>query len=166
MNRSIFQMLICLWALTCTSATAQPQPSSRAEPCADVITTLYPEWHAKLPRETLPRIEIRNCRLGDWGILQIAAYRAGSGAPDLVVDTARTTVVKCVMARKVFILETAGASSNVVQVVTYDNGVPRLALSEAIRAYSRIQMSWKSVTVGLPQEDGSERKFEFATGID
>jgi hypothetical protein len=69
------------------------------------------------------------------------------------------------MVGDVFVLETAGASSNVVQVVLYENGTPRLALIDSIRAYARIDMSWKKVVVGLPQEEGPEKVYEFPTGM-
>jgi hypothetical protein len=132
--------------------------------CDEVVTTLYPEWRSKLPRHKLRRVDVRNCRVGDWGVLQIAAWREGGGEPALVVDTDRTTIVKLAMAGNVFVLETAGASSNVVQAVVYENGIPRLALRDAIKAYAHIEVNWKKVVLGLPQEKGPERVYEFPTG--
>ncbi len=145
-------------------AFSQSVQRSGTKPCEEVVTSLYPEWHSKLPREKLRHVDVRNCRTGDWGILQVAVWPEGGQNPGLVVDTNRSTIVKIAMAGDVFVLETAGASSNVVQVIVYRNGLPRLALSEAIKAYAHIDISWKKVIVGLPQEKGPERVFEFPTG--
>jgi hypothetical protein len=141
------------------------RPPYRADDlCSEIVTTLYPQWTAKIPPQKLRRVEIRNCRVQNWGFLQIAAWGEDASSPSLVVDTRRTTIVKAAMVRDVFVLETAGASSNVVQVVVYHNGTPRLVLDDSIKAYAHIEMSWKKVVVGLPQEKGPERVYEFPTG--
>jgi hypothetical protein len=145
--------------------TRSGPPYRPGELCDEVVTTLYPEWSAKISRERLARVEVRNCRVKDWGFLQIAAWNEDATRPSLVVDTRRTTIVKVAIAGDVFVLETAGASSNVVQVVVYKNGRPQLVLDDAIKAYAHIEITWKKVVVGLPQEKGPDKVYEFPTGM-
>lgn len=157
-------MIALLVFLFSISAFGQGAHASRPKLCDEVVTTMYPEWISRIPRPNMRKVEVRNCRIGDWGFLQIAAWPDRGEQPSLLVETNRSTIVKIAMAGNVFVLETAGASSNVVQVVTYDKGTPRLVLSDAIKAYARIDMSWKKVVVALPQQKGPERVYEFPTG--
>ena len=110
-------------------ALSHAQTIPPRKPCDEIVTTVYPGWLSRVPRQTLRRVEIRNCRVRDFGILQIVAWREGANVPDLVEDTDRFSIVKVAMSGDVFVLETAGASSNVVQVVLYENGIPRLAIA-------------------------------------
>ena len=156
--------MILLLVFVAAPALGQNDRGSPPKLCDEVVTTVYPQWLSRVPRQELRRVEVRNCRVEDWGFLQIAAWSDHGQRPALVVETKRSTIVKIAMTGDVFVLETAGASSNVVQVVVYEKGQPRLALSDAVKAYAHIDMSWKKVVVGLPQEEGPERVYEFATG--
>jgi hypothetical protein len=164
MTRKSLWMLVVLafWlgvpGMTQRGSTAPPKL------CEEVVTTLYPEWHSKLPRQKLARIEVRNCRVEDWGFLQIAAWNSDASEPSLVVDTKRSTIERLVMAGNVFVLETAGASSNVVQVVVYQSGRPQLVFSDATRGEVHIETTWQKVIVRRPQEGGPARVTEFPTG--
>lgn len=157
-------LLLLAWVVS-LSAVGQAAPASNNGLCPEIVSTFYPQWTAKLQTERLRRIEVRNCRVEDWGFLQIAAWEEDASRPTLIVDTCRTTIVKAAMARDVFVLETAGVSSNVVQVVTYENGKPRLALDDAIKAYAGVDITWKKVVVVLSDGRDSERIYEFPTGI-
>jgi hypothetical protein len=160
-------LCVLVAALLAAPAFCQFPTLPLSELCDEVVTTAYPRWASARPRQTLPRVEVRVCRVDErgWGFLQIAAFEEHASQPSLLVDTLRTTIVKMAMAGDVFVLETAGASSNVVQVIVYEKGVPRLVLHDAIKAYAHIDMSWKKVVVGLPQQDGSEIVHEFPTGM-
>ena len=166
----------CVWVavlLLLTPGAPMLGQHERSEPpyqagdlCAEVVSTLYPQWTSRTTRESLARIEVRNCPVADWGFLQIAAWEEGASRPTLVVDTRRTTIVKVAMAGDVFVLETAGASSNVVQVVQYKSGRPQLVLDDAIKAYAQVDISWKKVVISLPQEKAPPKVYEFPTGMD
>jgi hypothetical protein len=143
--------------------TTAPHPPGHL--CEEVVTTHYPQWTSKISRDRLARVEVRNCRVEDWGFLQIAAWNADAARPSLVVDTRRTTIVKTAMVGNVFVLETGGASSNVIQVVVYKDGRPQLVFDDAIKAYAHIDITWRKVVVGLPQDKGPEKVYEFSTGM-
>jgi hypothetical protein len=159
---AMVRVLLLCFPLVLAAETERETPG---ELCKEVVTTLYPKWSAGEPRDRLRRVEVRNCRVASWGFLQIAAWKDSGTLPSLVVDTRRVTIVKAAMAGDVFVLETAGASSNVVQVVLYQGGEPKLVLDDAVKAYAQIELGWKKVSVILPGEGGTARVYEFPTGM-
>jgi len=164
-NVCVLVLLAPLFSVSTQGQKTRSEPPYRpGELCDEIVTTVYPEWHAWMPRQKLARVEVRNCRVGESGFLQIAAWTSHASEPGLVVDTKRMTIVKLAMAGNVFVLQTAGASSDVVQVVYYKNGTPHLAFSDATRADVHIDMTAKKVILRWPQEKGPERVYEFPTG--
>ena len=66
----------------------------------------------------------------------------------------------------VFVFETAGASSNVVQVIVFKNGKPELAMNDAFKAYVDIRVTGDWVTITVPKIGANpEKVFRFPTGI-
>lgn len=137
---------------------SQRQP---VEPCPLVVSRLGRDASVLTEPGKGNVLEIRSC---EPGVLQLVAWGRRATEP-LVVETGRTSLVSLVMsAENVFVVETAGASSNVVQVVVFENGVPRLALNDSARAFADIRVAWKEVVVTLAPPGEPARVFRFSTG--
>lgn len=153
-----FGTLVC-FILGSQMLGAESQPAL----CTDVLTTLARSRATASHRASGNLVEIRSC---DPGVLQIAAWGARGTAP-LIVETNRTSIVSLATASDtVYVVETAGASSNAIQVIVFDHGVPRLALNEAGKAYADIRISWKEVVVTIAPDGEPPKSFRFATNIE
>lgn len=109
------------------------------------------------------KVDIRIC---DGGGLQIAAWGKAKAAPLLVEAGGSSIFSVATAADTVFVIATAGATGTFVQVVTFEKGLPRLALDQAVRAYPEIKVGWKEVQIRMNPADPNTRVFKFATQID
>lgn len=139
-----------------------PNRAGREQVCKQVLATLGTRRVFRLPLSTMQRVEIRTC---EEGSLQLVAWEKDRPAPSLVVETNRTSIVQLLVLGNVFVFETAGASSDVVQVILFEAGKPRLAFNDAFKATARIETSWKTVRMTVRNDDGSERTLTFPTGL-
>jgi hypothetical protein len=140
--------------------------SKQREPriCDQLVTTLIPQRVFRVPDNQLPRVEIRSCAAGISEGLQLVAWQRGAFAPSLVVDTYRFTVAQLVMSGNAFVIQTAGGTTDVLQVIVYENGKPRLALERFIKGYPTITTRYEEVRIDIPQEDGPGAQVSFPTG--
>ena len=122
------------------------------ELCSDVITTLVPQRVFQVPTQKLPRVELRSCEPGVSETLQIAAWERSASRPSLVVETSRSTIVQLAMSSNVFVIHSAGGSSDGLQVVVFNQGKPHLALEKYLRAAITIRLERDEVIVETREE--------------
>ncbi len=159
MTISRFAFVIYVFA----NASVAASPSGQPRLCDKVLTTLVRGSSSIGYAQRGNYLEIRSC---EPGVLQLAAWGLRQTAP-LVVETNRTSIVSlATISDTVYAIQTAGASSNVVQVIVFENGIPRLALNEAIRAYADILITWKELVITIPSADSKPKVFKFATQIE
>jgi hypothetical protein len=131
--------------------------------CNKVVTTLARNAVVDRERRTGNMVEIRAC---DPGVLQIVAWGTETERP-LIVETNRTSLASLTTAADtVYVIQTAGASSNVIQVIVFEKGVPHLRVNEAVKAYADVQFTWKEVLIRIPLPGESPLVFHFPTGIE
>jgi hypothetical protein len=108
-------------------------------------------------------LEVRSC----WpGVLQLVAWGKNRVEP-LIVETSRTSIVSIATADdSVYVVETGGMSSNVIQAVVFEGGVPRLAFSDAFKAYAEIKISKIEVVVRIRVPGEPDKVLTFSTGIE
>lgn len=121
-------------------------PLLGAELCPTVQTSI-PVWKGA-------RFELRRC---EGGILQLAAYGAQRRTPSVVRDTHGLGVVSLVVSGDVVVLETPGPSSNMLQVIMWEGGQPKLVFQETYKAYAEVKTSRQTVEVFIPQPGGTRR---------
>ena len=155
----ICAFFICALANVIGAAHPHDQPPL----CNKLLTTLARSSSSDRQAQKGNVLEIRSC---EPGVLQLAAWGAGQARP-LIVETNRTSIVSlATVSDTVYVIQTAGASSNVVQVIVFENNVPRLALNEAVKAYADIRITWKEVVVTIPSTASESQVFKFATQIE
>ena len=139
-------------------ASSSAQTDYRNTLCREIVTQLFPEGKPRTSIGDLPRLEVRRC---DEGILQVVGWSPKESVPHLIRDTNRTSITSLVTAGNVAVLETAGASSNVVQVIVFEAGKFTVAFEDAFKSYATITTSWKEVKITCfrSSQDTVERTF-------
>lgn len=96
------------------------------------------------------RLEIRRCLAATSGVLQVSVLDAKTDHVLGTVETNRFSVVQLVTVGRIVVLETAGASSNVLQVIEVRDDTAKLAFTDAHKCNAEISTSWKVVRIKLP----------------
>ena len=131
-------------------------------PCGEILTQVFPRMGRGVSAKDVARLEIRRC--GEEGFLQLVGWARQETKPHLVADTMRTSVVSLLSSGDVTVVETAGASSNVVQVVIFESGRFRVAFEDAFKSYATISTSWKEVRIICRRANGEIVERTFPTG--
>lgn len=106
-------------------------------------------------------VEVRAC---EAGVLQLIAR--GKGSRTITVETNRTSIVSAAFASEsVFAIQTAGASSNMIHVILFNDHTPRVALERSAKAYAQLSVAWKTLTVLIETPGHGVEKHEFSTGV-
>jgi hypothetical protein len=96
------------------------------------------------------RVEVRRCEPKASGVLQVVVRDRTAGRQIAVYETDRFVVVQMVLAGQLLALETAGASSNVIQVIEVAGRSSRVAFQEAYKCYAEVSTSRSAVQVRIP----------------
>jgi hypothetical protein len=153
-------LLAVVWILSNTQSSFGQSTSGirGSKPCGQRLAILAGSTAALEGKENV--VEVRAC---EAGVLQLVAI----GNSIITVETNRTSVVSAVFVSDVvFAIQTAGASSNMVHVIVFDNGVPHVALIRSVKAYAQFSVSWKTLTVSIPVAGGRFEKHEFPTKLE
>ena len=130
--------------------------------CPTIVTALAPQLIFDVPTEKLRRVELRTCAAG--GDIQVVAWQDKADGPTLVLDSERTTVVQLVMSHNVFLLQTAGGTADRIQVIIYEDGVPRIGFDRFTRNEPEIRLTTHRLHMDLPDGKGRIEHFTFPTG--
>ena len=148
-----------VWILGLSASALFGQSSQEPGSCKTLIGQFFP--HQSRLKVGSSSLDIRVCEPS--GMIQLMA-RGGSGAP-LLVDTNRTSVSSIVMAGDIVVIETAGASSNMVHVFEFKPGsAPRILYENAFKQYLHAETSYKEVVLYLAGD--GPLVLRFATGRD
>lgn len=116
--------------------------------CDILLTRLIPARSVRLQDSEAQRLEIRTCVPSR--ILQVVAFSESSDVPAFFIDTHRTSISTLVMAGDVIVLETAGASSNVLQVFVFPRrGAPQMVFEDAFKAYATVETAFRDVKIRI-----------------
>lgn len=130
--------------------------------CPTVVTALAPQLIFDVPTEKLRRVELRTCAAG--GDIQIVAWQDKASEATLVLDSERTTVVQLVMSKNVFFLQTAGGTAHRIQVIVYEDGVPRIGFDRFTKNEPAIRLTAQYLYMDLADAKGRIQRFTFPTG--
>jgi hypothetical protein len=129
---------------------------SASDLCSEIQSSLVPQSKFTVPTTKLARLEIRRCDLEYADLLQLVGWAGGASRPALIVDTNRSTVAELVMRGNVVVIVTAGATTEVLQVIRFSKGVPKLALERHLKEIPKVTISSDTVNIRFTYEGLSE----------
>jgi hypothetical protein len=115
------------------------------------------------PTEKDPeRVEIRRCFPKDvFGPLQIAAWSRHDAAPRLIVETSDVIVTQLASVRGVVVVQLSHETTDVVRVIAYERGVPRLMLEEPVKRTVAVVAREDAVSVEFVDAGHKRRQYTF-----
>jgi hypothetical protein len=147
MAKLIIQILIPLSVLfPWQFAAAQTDTSKPCDTMAGMLVTSFP---FKTPVFALPRVEIRQCEPQGSALVQIVAWKLGSTAPGLVINTDDFGVVQAVARENVFVIETGGVTTDQVFVIVYKEGQPQLAVKRVTKGTATVTVGAKTIDIEI-----------------
>lgn len=159
----IRRALHLLVVLSVSGLFLQARASQESALCEEIVTTLVPQFIFKVPTSDLERVEIRKCFPGLADSLQLVAWQRAARKPSLVLETTDFTIVQLVMSGRVFVVETTGGTRDIVWVITYQSGVPKLALKAITKGYAVVTSDYKRVSIEYPDLNKQIRQHSFDT---
>jgi hypothetical protein len=107
-------------------------------PCTTVDTMLVTQFIANTATDKLPRVEARRCGIEEK--LYIVGWREDEAIPALVIDTTDFVIVQAVARGNVFLLETTGGSRDIIWVVVFKKGTPKLELKRVTKGTAKVTL--------------------------
>jgi len=129
--------------------------------CSEVVTLLVPQLVFKVPTSTLERVEVRKCLPGVSDSLQIAAWERDSVKPSLVIVTDDFTIVQAAMIGRVFLIETTGGPRDLIYLIVYESGKPRLALKAVSKDRAQIISAGDKIAIKVTRTNGKVEHLSF-----
>jgi hypothetical protein len=127
-------------------------------PCPVVGTMLVTQFISNMATDHLPRVEVRRC--GSEEALQIVAWKENAELPSLIVNTTDFTIVQAVARENVFLIETTGGPRDIVWVIVYEKGDPKLALKRVTKGTAIVKTNDAQMDVvisGIWKGDGKSQ---------
>jgi hypothetical protein len=132
--------------------------------CPSSIATLTPvpgNLNAEFAAE---RVEIRRCTVDAAklsGLVQLAAWEEGATKPAFIIDLEDSGFYQIAMIQGVYAFEIIGGKASRIIVISFNDGMPQVALDETSLSHPVIQTDADSLTVVTHREAGQtvERRF-------
>lgn len=157
--RLIFGVFAALASLLAESSPVQSASDSRL--CSSLVTTLVPQLIFRRPISELRRVELRACDPDRSGNLQIAAWTQNAAQPSLIVSTDDFSITELAMSHNIFVIQTARDAYETVSVISFENGIPKLAMQSTVRDAAKIVIDSESVSVTLTDAGGHSKSFKY-----
>jgi hypothetical protein len=143
-----FGACVLALALQATQVSTEAQPPIPACTSSTVAASIDLDSVPEPARRY--RLEIRRCLAATSGVLQVSVLDAKADHVLATFETNRFSVVQLVTIGRIVVLETAGASSNVLQVIEVRDNTAKLVFYDADKCYAGISTSRKVVSIKLP----------------